>query len=46
MTGFAATARDEPHLDKLSRALVGLTAETNRPAQVRLWLRGNEETAR
>ena len=39
LAGFAATAREEVDLERLSTALVGVVRETMAPAHVSLWLR-------
>ena len=43
LAAFSATARDEVDQDRLSRALVGVVAETMQPAHVSLWLRERED---
>jgi hypothetical protein len=39
LAGFAASARDETDLERLSRRLVGAVEETMQPASVGLWLK-------
>jgi hypothetical protein len=41
LASFAANARDETNLERLSAQLVGVVEETMEPVSVRLWLRGN-----
>jgi hypothetical protein len=41
LAGYAASARDETDLERLSARLVSVVDETMQPAQVSLWLRPN-----
>jgi hypothetical protein len=41
LTQFAATARDEVDMDKLTDALLGAVEETMQPDNVSLWLKGD-----
>ena len=45
LAGFAASARDETDLARLSERLVNVVDETMQPAQVSLWLRATSKTS-
>jgi hypothetical protein len=43
LSAFAATARDEPDLEKLADSLVGVVHETMQPKSISVWLKDSNQ---